>query len=458
MFKGTGNDAQQVENNQQGTPYSVIDDAIADFDFAPIALRNISFYRPETEYGEVMDTRLDNSAILYLTSVDGKYGVLDNKNNWVIEPQYTYVTYYYNLQQFYASNENPEIHATHEVVAQDEYGIYHTQYSGGGGPVSLQILESDSGLKPYLVFGEDKKAYEPENGLMRVNGMDWATYENEWYFIGKEGKLYGSYALDEIPCYEANLFKENEGTISPNLMATFHSMFYAPEDGKYRVYNVNGVRKSDELYDAVKPLTKTWMKLEKDGETKYLDYYFNEYAFSDFDQVAEPMQNKAYAKIDGEWKYIQVENTQKDDPEMMKVYKSEVDKVGKKIETDKYLSVYYSLYDINHDGTKELIIKSGHGESGYIYTIYTYEDKLIKIGETSAAQSGLEVDPDGIGIYRNTAHMGVQYIDRLTIENNEIKEERILEPLEFPQVLDYVSYEPIPYYNYDDYTGFENAN
>ncbi len=37
----------------------------------------------------------------------------------------------------------------------------------------------------------------------------------------------------------------------------------------------------------------------------------------------------------------------------------------------------------------------------------TYSNQLVEIGKTTASHLGLEVDPDGIGIYRDTAHMGL---------------------------------------------------
>lgn len=51
--------------------------------------------------------------------------------------------------------------------------------------------------------------------------------------------------------------------------------------------------------------------------------------------------------------------------------------------------------------------------------------------------------------------MGVQYVDRIMLEGIKLKEENVMEPTEFPQGQDYIEYESIPYYNYEDDTGFK---
>lgn len=80
---------------------------------------------------------------------------------------------------------------------------------------------------------------------------------------------------------------------------------------------------------------------------------------------------------------------------------------------------------------------------------------MFYIGDISASHAYLAIDPDGIGIYRSTAHMGVQNVDRITLEGIKLQEESVMEPIEFPQGQDYIEYESIPYYNYDDDTGFK---
>ena len=51
--------------------------------------------------------------------------------------------------------------------------------------------------------------------------------------------------------------------------------------------------------------------------------------------------------------------------------------------------------------------------------------------------------------------MGFQNVDRITLKGIKLHEESVMEPTEFPQGQNYIDYEPIPYYNYDDGTGFE---
>lgn len=95
-------------------------------------------------------------------------------------------------------------------------------------------------------------------------------------------------------------------------------------------------------------------------------------------------------------KYIKIENKSEnktaDNSKILKAYKDEVNKFARKIETDEISVAEYFLYDIDHDGI---------------------------------------------------------------IDDYEIKEEKVMEPIEFPQGQDYIEYESIPYYNYDDDTGFK---
>ncbi|MDB7987393.1 hypothetical protein PND93_07345 [Faecalicoccus pleomorphus] len=130
-------------------------------------------------------------------------------------------------------------------------------------------------------------------------------------------------------------------------------------------------------------------------------------------------------------KYIKIENKSEnktaDNSKILKAYKDEVNKFARKIETDEISVAEYFLYDIDHDGIIELIIKGGTCEADYAYTIYTYSNQLVEIGKTPASHSALEVDPDGVGIYRNTAHIGAQHIERLIIDDYEIKEEKVME-------------------------------
>ena len=54
--------------------------------------------------------------------------------------------------------------------------------------------------------------------------------------------------------------------------------------------------------------------------------------------------------------------------------------------------------------------------------------------------------------------MGFQNVDRITLKGIKLHEESVMEPTEFAQGQKYIDYEPIPYYNYDDDTGFEIDN
>ncbi len=84
----------------------------------------------------------------------------------------------------------------------------------------------------------------------------------------------------------------------------------------------------------------------------------------------------------------------------------------------------YTVYDIDKDGIKELIIKTGICEADYTYEFYTYQNGLISLGTTHAGHSGLYIPEDNNGLYlRYCPPPGDMYyvsLYRLTVKNNKL--------------------------------------
>lgn len=100
-------------------------------------------------------------------------------------------------------------------------------------------------------------------------------------------------------------------------------------------------------------------------------------------------------------------------------------------ETVKSSGVYctYSMYDINNDGIRELILKTGNGELNYVYYFYTLDQSLKpkKIGALSARHSVLYGNEKEPGLIMVTGSRGMQNVSTIKATNENIKKEVFLE-------------------------------
>lgn len=87
--------------------------------------------------------------------------------------------------------------------------------------------------------------------------------------------------------------------------------------------------------------------------------------------------------------------------------------------------IEYYLYDMNCDGTNELILQTGTCEGDFIFRFYTITDgKAEEVGQTEAFHSGLFRCESG-GLYRQVVHMGYEEIYQITMSSGKISEKSI---------------------------------
>lgn len=91
----------------------------------------------------------------------------------------------------------------------------------------------------------------------------------------------------------------------------------------------------------------------------------------------------------------------------------------------------FTLYDLDGNGVKELIIKTGTCEADYVCELYTYEDEIIYLGSINGGHSALYLPDEGVGLYSLMAQMGSASLYRVTIENNTVVEEVIYQNKEY---------------------------
>ena len=94
---------------------------------------------------------------------------------------------------------------------------------------------------------------------------------------------------------------------------------------------------------------------------------------------------------------------------------------------DDYYSASYGLYDIDHNGTYELIISYGTNDADWSNAVYEYTDSGAKyIGEITGSV-GLYGAENRNGIYAVRGKMGSQTIRRITLDDENLTDDIILE-------------------------------
>ena len=88
----------------------------------------------------------------------------------------------------------------------------------------------------------------------------------------------------------------------------------------------------------------------------------------------------------------------------------------------------YLLYDVDKDGTPELIIKSGTCEADYMGTLYTcIGGKAQRVEEFGLGHASLYTDPGENGIILHYGHMGYAYGVRYSLEDGHLVYEQLFE-------------------------------
>ena len=86
----------------------------------------------------------------------------------------------------------------------------------------------------------------------------------------------------------------------------------------------------------------------------------------------------------------------------------------------------YCLYDIDRNGTPELLIKNGICEADYYYAVFTVVDgEIVRCGEFSGFHTSLWFGRRLPGLVRYSGHMMTYTIEFISLEDTELKVEAI---------------------------------
>lgn len=115
---------------------------------------------------------------------------------------------------------------------------------------------------------------------------------------------------------------------------------------------------------------------------------------------------------------------------------------------------YYSLYDLNNDGRKEMLVCTGECEADALTTVYTV-DEIGAVSSVGSFYGNLEyyVAEDGNGLYGVYGHMGVETVYSISMSGDNLtcSELWTKEVIEYYENSNYV-----PYAEASDYSLLQN--
>lgn len=92
----------------------------------------------------------------------------------------------------------------------------------------------------------------------------------------------------------------------------------------------------------------------------------------------------------------------------------------------------YIVYDIDKNGTPELIIESGVA-SASILNFYTFDNDIKWLGSKEGSHVSLASVPNKNGILRTSAHSSFQHVSLISIKDNKIEETEIFAEMLTPE-------------------------
>mgnify|MGYP004473471341 FL=1 len=283
----------------EATDYKILDTDVPNFEKSPF---------------EVHSEDVDGYAVME----NGLYGVIDTNGKYIMKPKYKYgvMTPYQdsdNVCMFsednYSSGESLD-----EVLGSNRGGC---SYGSIGVPAySLTFNEVEN--KPYVI----KRHYDTgENELITY---DWKTEFNYSMLVypnaQRESKQYyivlydvdrviGPYDEDEVATFRINGYsqdKEGKMSIYGMLYPIIDGLIYEKVNDGYVIWDAKGSKHTDIVFNKAEVISNNTMKVEKDGRMGIVDENLNLVLFGDFEDVSRPIDGKAYVKIKGEWKQIQL--------------------------------------------------------------------------------------------------------------------------------------------------------
>lgn len=287
--------------NVENINYKILDTKVPDFEMSPVDLKN-------------------DDDECYFVKVNGLYGVIDSDGKYIMQPEYIYSIL------FEADLLGDDTNKSNVCLANDEAAMQGDSLENalgkndlkcgitGYGGTSNQRLTFDEGeYRPYLIqpsenFDTQVKTYDWKESLdhsMIVYEKNHPNSSEYYIVLYGENKVIGPYDKDEVATFSAYSRSTNDVNVY-NLLGKVYGLIYEKVDDGYIIWNAKGTKHTDMVFDKVTVISDRAMKVEKDGQMGIVDKDLNLVYMGDFEDVSLPIDGKAYVKIKGEWKQIQL--------------------------------------------------------------------------------------------------------------------------------------------------------
>lgn len=300
---------KKSDTKSSGTKYKVLDTKVPDFESTPIDV-------------------VDSTA--YIVKVNGKYGVMDSSGEWAMDPKYTSGSFAVGSVACLAndSTENGGDDIAYTLGKSERpqctgYGGASNGYitfDDENGVYLYDFAENTKTAIPSYLEGDTRIIYKTVNSVTTEYGIDYDSFDQDHYYIlGADGQtIYGPYDKDEAATFSAYSSADDTYSIGPKfskftqytdggLNAKVWGIYYVKTDDGYVVYSNDGTKHTEETFDSATAISNNTIRVEKDGMMGIVDKDLNLVVLGDFEDITAVCDNKAYAKIKGTWKQIEIE-------------------------------------------------------------------------------------------------------------------------------------------------------
>ena len=276
--------------NTENTNYKILDTKVPDFESTPIDIGN----------GENVG---------YLVKENSLYGFVGTNGKFIMKPKYKSGIIFELEEGNYAcmalNKGDSEGYGTGNPYAQD-----NTCYLDGlGTPPYGYNLTFDEEHKPYVIdyeSGEETKTYDWKK-YFNTSSLISDNETGEYYIaLYGENRLIGPYQKNEQATFVDVLDDDNDLNVYGYDSRFIEGLIYEKVDDGYIIWNAKGTKHTDIVFDKATVISDKAMKVEKDGQMGIVDKDLNIVYMGDFEDVSLPIDGKAYVKIKGEWKQIEL--------------------------------------------------------------------------------------------------------------------------------------------------------
>lgn len=294
-FQNRTNDSiSETHQSAEEMGYKILDTKVPNFESSPVDV-------------------YDKDGVFYAVKVNGSYGVIDADGKYIMQPKYKYGIMLQGI-----NDDNLCMYPNQNDTSGEflHYALHNKVQACSVGSIGVPQFRVtfDDEKKPYLSeYNLDNgfKTYdwkEEFDSSMIVYPNNEAEYKQYYIVLFGENRIIGPYDKDEIVTFRANFYNYNNNKLYVwyTLYPTIDGLIYEKVDNGYIIWNAKGTKHTGMVFDKAEVISNNAMKVEKDDQMGIIDKSLNLVYMGDFEDVSLPIDGKAYVKIKGEWKQIQL--------------------------------------------------------------------------------------------------------------------------------------------------------